>query len=114
MTIQLTEIKRLAHGISLRWADGLSSIIESEKLRVECPCAGCREARGDTSHANPLTAKKSSLRVLKASKVEETQLKNIWAVGNYAVGVEWGDGHSAGIYTYDHLRELSKTATASP
>ena len=107
MTIALTEIKRLEHGVSLTWADGLTKTLPSDQLRLQCPCAGCREARGDTTHAKPLTGKKSSLKILTASRDEETMLKNIWAVGNYAVGVEWGDGHSSGIYTYDYLRELA-------
>jgi len=35
-----------------------------------------------------------------------TALKEIWAVGQYALGMSWGDGHNTGIYTFDFLREL--------
>lgn len=107
MTLTLSEIRRLENGVALTWADGTQHRISSEKLRVECPCAGCREARGDSTHAKPLTGKKSSLRVISASKDEETKLKSLWAVGNYAVGIEWADGHSTGIYTYEYLRQLA-------
>ena len=106
MPFVLTEIKRSDHGVSLAWADGLRQSIPGEKLRIQCPCAGCREARGDTTHAQPLTGKKGSLKIITASREEETKLKSIWAVGNYAVGMEWVDGHNTGIYTYEYLREL--------
>jgi len=30
----------------------------------------------------------------------------IEVVGNYALHFTWSDGHSTGIYSYDHLREI--------
>jgi DUF971 family protein len=35
-----------------------------------------------------------------------TRLRNIEAVGNYAITIEWEDGHHFGIYRWDYLREL--------
>lgn len=102
----LREIKRSEQGVSLTWNDGTSQFIKSEILRRNCPCAGCREARGDSSHAQPLTPKKSMLKVIDASAEEQTSLTRVWAVGNYAVGMEWKDGHSTGIYSYGYLKEL--------
>lgn len=104
------EIKRLEEaGLRISWSDGSVVELPSEKLRRECPCATCRAARGDTSHDKPLampSAKKSSLKILSASATEETQLRQVWAIGNYAIGIEWGDGHSSGIYTYEQLSQL--------
>ena len=28
------------------------------------------------------------------------------AVGNYAIRIQWSDGHSTGIYSYEHLRKV--------
>jgi DUF971 family protein len=28
------------------------------------------------------------------------------AVGNYAINIAFSDGHSTGIYSYDHLRSI--------
>ena len=27
-------------------------------------------------------------------------------VGNYAIRINWSDGHNSGIYTYDHFRRI--------
>jgi DUF971 family protein len=27
-------------------------------------------------------------------------------VGNYAIRINWSDGHNTGIYSYDHLRRI--------
>lgn len=29
-------------------------------------------------------------------------------VGNYALKIRWSDGHDTGLYTWDHLRQLSE------
>eukprot|EP01064_Diplonema_japonicum_P003615 TRINITY_DN12326_c0_g1_i1.p1 TRINITY_DN12326_c0_g1~~TRINITY_DN12326_c0_g1_i1.p1 ORF type:complete len:159 (+),score=29.28 TRINITY_DN12326_c0_g1_i1:28-477(+) len=34
-------------------------------------------------------------------------IENMWQVGNYAVTVEFSDGHKTGIYGWDYLHELS-------
>lgn len=103
------EIKRLeTRGVSISWSDGAKQEISSKILRENCPCATCNERRGDSGHQNPLGPKKtSSLKIIESSLKEETELLEIWPVGNYALGMRWGDNHSSGIYTYDYLRALS-------
>ena len=103
------EIKRLeGSGIKIAWSDGAIHELTSEVLRKGCPCAGCREARGDDSHAKPLTGKRRSLGIIQNTAEEELSLKEIWGVGQYAIGIKWGDGHNSGIYTFDYLRELAR------
>lgn len=102
------EIRRLGQkGVSFLWSNGDRGELSSEVLRKNCPCAACREARGDTSHATPLSNKKSSLKIIEHTRDEELDLQEIWQVGNYAIGLRWGDGHSTGIYTFKYLRELA-------
>jgi DUF971 family protein len=36
------------------------------------------------------------------------------AVGNYAIRIDWSDGHNSGIYSYDHFREICPCAECSP
>lgn len=102
------QIKKIGNeGIELSWPDGTVNTLSSKVLRENCPSAVSLAKRGDTSHDKPLSGKSSLLTVVEASAVEELDLKRIWSVGNYAIGMEWGDGHNTGIYTFDYLRELT-------
>ena len=101
------EIKRLSDaGLKISWSDGTEANLSAEALRKSCPCASCRESRGDTSHASPLTPKKRSLSVIQNTKEESLRIESIWAVGNYALGIKWGDGHDDGIFSYELLASL--------
>jgi DUF971 family protein len=35
-------------------------------------------------------------------------------VGNYAIQISFSDGHSTGIYSYDHLRSICPCPECSP
>ena len=103
------------HGLTIIWAgESEPQSIPSALLRSECPCAGCRERRGDQSHAKPLTtpvpSKPSMLKIVTSSSNEEQRLVRIWPIGNYALGIEWGDGHNTGIYPYTLLAQLRSDA----
>jgi DUF971 family protein len=102
------EIKKTGtSGITVSWTDGSVSELSSETLRRLCPCAACREKRGDDSHAKPLTGKKRSLMIIESNLQQELELQQIWGVGQYAIGMRWGDGHDSGIYTFEYLRGLA-------
>ena len=103
------EIKRNGReGLVITWSNGETTELSSKLLRANCPGADSRAERGDKSHNSPLTAKKSSLKVVEFDMGESLKLEEIWGVGNYAIGMKWGDGHDSGIFTYDYLYELSK------
>lgn len=94
--------------LTIVWSNGEQQHLTGERLRTQCPCAACREARGDDSHAKPLTGgKKSLLRIVESSKVEEIALDKVWPVGNYAIGIRFGDGHDSGIFTFEYLVSLA-------
>ena len=88
-------------GISIDWKDGLHSEFDNEYLRDHCPCASCSGAHGTEprpkSSENPL---KMFAPRLKMDSVEP--------VGNYAIRIAWNDGHSTGIYSFAHLRKISR------
>ena len=117
MEVRPQAIRRIAgEGVEVQWSDSVTHLLTNELLRRQCPCAECRELRGEgAGHARPLTpvpgekkGKSSLLRVVEHEKQEELQLERIWGVGNYAIGMVWGDGHDSGIYTYYYLRELGE------
>ena len=78
----------------VKWKDGSMSEIPWAKLRDACPCAECANLHGN---ADPLRLKLAP----------NTTLVAIDYVGNYAVQPRWGDGHSAGLFTWNYLRELA-------
>lgn len=100
-------------GIAIRWSTGAESTLPSRLLRERCPCATCLSKRGDSSHDRPLTGGRAMLSVVRATADDELDLRSVWAVGNYALGIQWGDGHDSGIYSYALLSELAKTVDAA-
>jgi len=81
--------------VCVHWADGMESRIANKKLRVSCQCALCvSEFTGE----NLLDA---------AGVSPDIKVENIQPLGNYAVSITWSDGHSSGIYSWDHLREVA-------
>ncbi len=78
----------------VKWKDGSASEIPWARLREACPCAECANLHGD---ADPLRLRLAP----------NTQLVGVDYVGNYAIQPRWGDGHSAGLFTWMYLRELA-------
>ncbi len=95
-------------GIEIDWNDGHHSSYSCAMLRDECPCASCTGAHGTTpertsyskpDNSNPFQMYKPAPKML-----------NVEPVGSYAVKIYWNDGHSSGIYSWDHLRETCPCA----
>jgi len=92
-------------GIKIDWKDAHHSEYGLTYLRDKCPCAQCTGAHGtpprpagggDTPQLNnPFPMFKPALKMLAVEPV-----------GNYAIRINWSDGHSSGIYSYDHLRRI--------
>jgi DUF971 family protein len=98
-----------SNGIKIDWRDGHHSDYSLAYLRDECPCATCTGAHGTepqksnySTPANPFQMYKAAL---KMDSVEE--------VGSYAVRIFWNDGHSSGIYSFDHLRSICTCAACA-
>lgn len=90
--------------LEIDWADGTSGAISLGPLRRVCPCAGCRTER-EQQASNPL-------RILKA---DPTELRVVSArlVGNYALQLDWSDGHNTGIFDFRFLRTLASGGAGS-
>lgn len=83
--------------LAIAWADGHESFYPLERLRRDCPCAGCRSRAAGPRGASPL-------RVVTAPRGEELAVARLVPVGAYAVQIVWSDGHDAGIYAFEALR----------
>lgn len=94
-------------GIEIDWKDGHHSSYSVEYLRDWCPCATCAGTHG--TEPRPKTSSTSgaakSANPFPMYKPRERML-GIEPVGNYALRINWSDGHNAGIYSYAHLRQI--------
>ncbi len=92
-----------SRGIKIDWKDGHTSDYPLDWLREHCPCANCSGAHGPPPAPNPFQMYKP---VLKMESVEQ--------VGNYALRIDWNDGHNTGIYSWEHLRAICPCEECRP
>ncbi len=89
-------------GVDITWVDGHSSHYDFAFLREKCPCATCNDERNKKAEAAAMPGAGAALPMFKP-KPTARQAK---AMGNYAIQIEFTDGHSTGIYSFDLLRTL--------
>ncbi len=81
--------------LRVAWSDGLKSDIDVVELRRRCPCAHCV----DEFTRRPL---------LKPEDVSDTvRPVRVRSLGRYALSVDFSDGHSSSIFSWDLLRGLA-------
>ena len=79
--------------IEVEWADGHKTSYSTAQLRGLCPCANC---------VNELTG----VRMHDPAAVPEGMVhKEVRMVGNYAISLQFEDGHDTGIFPFRFLRE---------
>jgi len=76
----------------IEWEDKSGTILSLHKMRALCPCATCSTSR--------LSQSKSYIPILLTNQIQVAKLE---VVGNYAIKIEWKDGHNTGIYEYSSL-----------
>jgi len=86
----------LSSGVTIDWADGHRSAYRLEYLRERCPCATCTGA-----HGTPKPEPSPFQMFAKALKMDAVE-----PVGRYALRFLWNDGHTTGIYSFEHLRGI--------
>lgn len=91
--------------LRIEWNDGHHGRISWKTLRNDCPCAGCRDEREKPP---------DPLRVLKPSELVPLKPLSISPAGYYAYKIVWSDGHDAGIFTLDFLRERCECDQCRP
>ncbi len=87
--------------LTIAWNDQHTSDIPFALLREACPCAECRGG-----HENMSAEPDPDVFLIPLHDSRETQMVDVKGVGNYALSITWGDGHSFGIYTWAYLRGL--------
>ena len=82
----------------ISWDDGHESAYSFNGLRAVCPCVGCK---GGHAHMGAPPDPK----VVRDALKTDLNLDQLSAVGSYALQINWNDGHSTGIYTWELLRQ---------
>ena len=87
--------------LGVQWSDRHASAYPYKYLRDHCPCATCTGAHGTepqkSNYSNP-----SPFPMFKPA----LKMDSVEPVGQYAIRIYWNDGHSTGIYSFDHLRNI--------
>jgi DUF971 family protein len=98
--VLLTEGK----GMEIDWVDGHKSAWSFAWLREACPCATCIDERAREGR-RPGQPKPRPTAVL-PMYTPPPKPASAQAVGRYAIQFNWLDGHSSGIYSWEHLRRV--------
>jgi DUF971 family protein len=104
-----------AAGVDITWADAHQSHYDFAYLRENCPCATCNDERGKkAAHAGASAgvAPASGPSVLPMFK-PKLKARSAQVVGNYAIRIDFTDGHTTGIYSYDYLRTICPCAACA-
>ncbi len=90
-----TSIRQAGPGeLEVDWNDGHVSRYPVAYLRRACRCAACIDEW-------------TGAHILRADQVpEDVKPVRIDPVGRYAIHIAWSDGHTSGIYSFEHLRSI--------
>ncbi|MBL9002139.1 MAG: DUF971 domain-containing protein [Phycisphaerae bacterium] len=86
-------------GLTVQWADGSTSFYSISYLRRMSPSADAKTLREELKK-NPLTVlpARGAQGPLTALSAE--------LVGNYAIKIQFSDGHATGLYSWQYLRDI--------
>lgn len=113
MTVRPDRLALDGDDILIDWNDGRRDRIAVQTLRDRCPCATCLAAASETPQSgsdSPPQSAASELPILSLAEAAPLRLVKLEPIGHYAYGLAFSDGHSSGIYTLEHLRQLGHQA----
>ena len=88
--------RRDARTLSVLWENGNNNDFDVRDLRLACRCAMCVEEMSGRPLLDPKSVR------------PDVTPRTITSVGNYAITINWNDGHSTGIYSFEHLRAFGE------
>ena len=81
--------------LGITWTDHRQDTYDVVLLRRKCPCATCID---EWTHETILRPEQIS---------DEVRPLKVESVGQYALTIQFSDGHKTGIYTFSMLRNLA-------
>ena len=102
-------------GVDIGWVDGHQSHYAFDYLREQCPCALCNEERRKAEDAKTHMGG-GGLGSSALLPMFKPRPKAVAAqpVGNYALQIDFNDGHRTGIYSFDYLRTICPCEACAP
>ncbi len=97
--------KRANRTLVIEWSDGVSQELSFRQMRNACPCATCGEKKKGQAEAEQARSV-TELPVLSAAETQPLEIVSMKPVGNYGYNIQFTDGHSTGIYTFEMLRSI--------
>lgn len=98
-------VNRQTAELVILWPDARTCHYPLSHLRKACPCVECRGGHENMGMAN------APDNLLTLAPARSYKVKDVQAVGNYALQFFWDDGHHTGIYTWEYLRHLCPPET---
>ena len=89
--------------VTIEFDDGVVCEFPVEALRAACPCASCRGWRERGEIAWPRPGMPATI------AVRDAELNGAWGLS-----IDWSDGHSTGIYSWEVLRRWWDAGMAAP
>jgi ATP-binding protein involved in chromosome partitioning len=93
--VEQPQVQFDAQKVAVAWADGTRLEITNRELRASCQCAVCVNEFSGEQMLDPATIP------------ADIHAKAVEPVGNYAIAIDWSDGHATGFFPYSRLRELA-------
>lgn len=84
----------VGNDLYILWRDGHESHYSFFMLRDQCPCASCVDELTGEKQLNP------------AHIDPNIRIRHSDYVGNYALRINWSDGHNTGLYSFKFLRSV--------
>lgn len=92
MPMPVEIVALLRSTIAITWEDDHKTVYGARDLRLHCRCAHCIEEMTGKPLLDP------------ASVPESVRARAVHVVGQYAIQIDWSDGHNTGIYKFLDLR----------
>ena len=98
MQVSPTKIELVGSMLAIIWPDGKEDYLEAPYLRKHSPSA---EQKGESDIFGNISGGSTD------GDYPNIGIKGFDYVGNYAIRINFTDGHSTGIYSWEYLGEIA-------
>jgi DUF971 family protein len=93
-----TKVELVGSTLAIAWPDGKEDYLDAPYLRKNSPSA---EQKGESDIFGNISGGSPN------GDYPNVEIKGFEYVGNYAIRIQFTDGHSTGIYSWEYLGEIA-------